>query len=124
MTDLPEDNPDVIAASSAPHGDISHDAPVLIFQAATNEEVEVVRATLEASGITAILKTQTVHPYMGAIDATVGSMWQHGIYVSPSDAEAARAILNAPAPTEEELTAEEEADPTTLAEAEARANRT
>jgi hypothetical protein len=47
-----------------------------------------------------------------------GSAWSDGIYVAPSNIEAARAILNAPPLTEAELMAAAEADPTTLEEAE------
>jgi hypothetical protein len=95
------------------------DAPVLIFNAGTHEEAEVVRATLDAAGIATSMQGNTINPYMGALDAPMSDTAAMGIYVPPSQVEAAKAILTAPAPTEEELTAEEEADPRTLEEAEA-----
>jgi hypothetical protein len=94
-------------------------APVLIFQAATNEEAEVVHATLEAAGIAAILQSNPINPYMGGMDVAMRDTSAMGIFVAPSQAEAARAVLSAPAPSEEELAAEAEADPKTLEEAEA-----
>ncbi len=120
FTDEPLENPDVTAASDAPGADESQEDAVLIFEASTGEEAEVVRATLAAAGIPIYQSGDTSNPYFGNIDGTIDSAWVHHIYVSPSNAEAARAMLSASAPTEAELTAEEEADPTTLEEAEAR----
>lgn|GEM_PF-1880763 len=120
MSNLSDDNPDVAAAAAIPEGAASQEEPVLVFDAPTGEEAEVVRATLEAAGIPAILGSPTVNPVVGALDPMVDTEWTHGVFVSPSNLEAARAILNAASPTEEELAAEEEEDPTTLAEAEAR----
>ncbi len=94
-------------------------APVLIFKAATNEEAEVVRATLEAAGIAATLQGNVINPYFGAMDAPMRDAAAMGIFVVPSQVEAARAVLTMPPPTEEELAAEEEADPKTLEQAEA-----
>jgi hypothetical protein len=124
VSNLSDDNPDVAAAATVSTSDPSQQEPVLVYDAPTGEEAEVVRATLEASGIPAILGSATVNSVVGALDPLVDTEWTHGVFVSPSNLEAARAILNAASPSEEELAAEEEADPTTLAEAEARINRT
>jgi hypothetical protein len=117
MSDL---NPDVTAAADSAAANDPHADPVLIYAAASGEEAEVIRATLAAAGIPTFQPGDTANPYFGAIDANVDSVWMHHLYVAPSDAEAARAVLSAATPTEDELTAEEEADPTTLEEAEAR----
>lgn len=122
MTELPEGNPDVIAAA-APERSMSatpHEEPVLVFDAASVEEAEVVRATLEAAGIPARLENPDSMAGAGTIGETVGNTWSNGVFVMPSHLEAARAILNTPSPTDEELGDESEADPTTLEEAEAR----
>ncbi len=121
MSNLPEDNPDVVAAvSTGPGAPSAHAEPVLVFRAASNEEAEVVRATLEAAGIPATLQLPNVSAGTGLLTETVGGdTWSEGIYVSPSNVEAALAILNTPPPSEAELTAEEEADPTRLEDAEA-----
>ena len=113
-------NPDVTAAADVTAANDSHAEPVLISEAATSEESEIIRATLAAAGIPTFQPGDSANPYLGAIDANVDSIWMHHIYVAPSNVEAARALLNADSPTEEELIAEEEADPTTLEEAEAR----
>lgn len=120
MSDL---NPDVTAAADAAPANDPHAEPVLIYDAASAEEADVVRATLAAAGIRVFQPGDTADPYFGAIDANVDSVWMHHLYVAPSDAEAARAVLSASAPTEEELAAEAAADPTTLEEAEARVQR-
>jgi hypothetical protein len=118
MSDL---NPDVTAAADVTAANDPHADPVLIYEASTGEEAEMIRATLAAAGIPTFQPGDTANPYFGAIDANVDSVWMHHLYVAPSNVEAARALLNTSAPTEEELIAEEEADPTTLEEAEARA---
>jgi len=102
------------------NNDIEHneDAPIPVFTAATNEEAVVVCATLRAAGIAAVLQSDGLDPVMGGLDSTTRDTAAMDIYVPPSQAEVAYAILAAQAPTEEELTAEEEADPTTLEEAE------
>jgi hypothetical protein len=119
VSDLPEANPDVVAAATAPGGTTGHDEPVLIFDAATEEEAEVVRATLTAAGIPATLLNSSLNAGAALIGEGVGDTWRNGIFVSPSNVEAARAILNAPSLSDADLIAAEEADPTTLAEAEA-----
>jgi Putative prokaryotic signal transducing protein len=97
----------------------AHEDLVLIFDAPDQTTAEVVCATLQAAGIHAILQNENqgpasgMLPYMGLADA-------RGVLVAREDAEAATALLQAQEPTEEELTAEVDADPTSLEEAEAR----
>jgi hypothetical protein len=93
-----------------------------VFQASTQEELEIVRATIEAAGIRAFLNQAAPDPVVGALDPSVGPAWRRGVYVHPSDADDARALINDIPITEAELDAEEQADPTTLLEAEKRAN--
>lgn len=125
MTTPPEDNPDVAAAGTGANATpASHAEPILIFDAPTEEEAEVVRATLEAAGIHAFLQNPNPSAGAGMLAETVGDTWSNGVFVAASDVEAARAILNAPPPSDAELTAEEESDPTTLEEAEARIKHT
>ena len=120
MSDL---NPDVTAAADVTAANDPHADPVLIYEATTGEEADTIRATLAAAGIRTYQPGNTANPYLGAIDSNVDSVWMHHLYVAPSNVEAARALLSASSPTEEELIAEEEADPTTLEEAEARARK-
>jgi len=117
MSDL---NPDVTAAADVTAANDLNADLVLVYEAATTEESDMIRATLAAAGIPTFQPGGSANPYFGAIDANVDSVWMHHLYVAPSNAEAARALLSAASPTEEELIAEEEADPTTLEEAEAR----
>lgn len=116
MSDL---NPDVTAAADGADADDLHADPVLIFEAATGEEAEIIRATLTAAGIPTFQPGDTANPFFGVTD-NADSVWMHHLYVAPSNVEAARALLSASTPTEAELIAEEEADPTTLEEAEER----
>lgn len=99
-----------------------HPEPVLVFQASTQEEAEVVRATIEAAGIHAFLDQVAPDPVVGAVDPALGLAWRRGVYVSPANADEARALVDSITPSDEELDAEEQADTTTLQEAEARAN--
>ncbi|HEV2471729.1 MAG TPA: hypothetical protein VGS41_03630 [Chthonomonadales bacterium] len=94
--------------------------PVLLLNAASEEEAEVVCATLQAAGINATLSNPSPNAGIGIVAETVGNTWFNGVYVAGRDVEPARAVLNAPETTEADLTAEEEADPTTLEGAEAR----
>ena len=96
----------------------NHTSPVLVFDAPTVEEAEVVSATLNAAGIPAFLDHVTVDPIVGGVDTTLGGSWRRGVYVSASHLEAAQAVLSTPPLTEEELIAEEQADGTTLLDAE------
>lgn len=123
MSDMTEGNPDVEAArvyaASSPAATLVGEEPVLIYTAADNEEADVIRATLAAAGIPALLQSASVTTVMGAVDPVTRDTHDLGIFVATSHAEAARALLNAPAMSEEELAQEAAADPTTLAEAEA-----
>lgn len=124
VTNAFEDNPDVAAARSSEtaHADatLAGQEPVLVYTPANNEEADVVRATLAAAGIPALLQSPSVTTVMGAVDAVTRDTGILSIFVASSHLEAARALLNTPALSDAELTAEEEADPTTLEEAEAR----
>ena len=124
MNQSMDENPDVAAAYGHAAGNreatLGREEPVLVFTASDNEEADVVRATLVAAGITALLSTPSITTVMGAVDAVTRDTHNLGIYVAASNAEAARVLLNATAPTEAELSAEVDADPTTLAQAEAR----
>ena len=97
------------------------DDPVLVFSAATEEEAEIVRATLAAAGIPAFLQKASVNPMLGAIDGVVDGAWMNGVFVSTSHAMEARGILESAPMTDEDFNAAAEADPTTLEEAEERA---
>ena len=127
MTNFPDDdpgqNPDVAAAmrttATVTDATLAGQAPVLVFTAGNNEEADVVRATLASAGIPALLQSASITAVMGAVDAVTRDTNDLGIYVAPSNVEAARALLDAPALSEAELAAEVDADPTTLAEAEA-----
>ena len=99
---------------------VGHSDPVLIYDAPTEEEAEVVAATLQAAGIAAVLQNPNLSAGAGMFAEQVGDTWRNGVFVPSSQVDEARAILNAPAPSEAELIAEEEADPTTTEEAEAR----
>ena len=123
MSENDEINPDVESALDSNPSVYTENEPVLVYEASTTEEFEVVRATMEAAGIPAFLKSQTVNPFFGAIDEFVDTLWHNGIYVSPANVEAAQTLLNAPPPSDEELIAQEEADPTTLEEAEERVKK-
>src|SRR4051812_27079229 len=104
MSDL---NPDVTAAADVTAANDSNADLVLVYEAATTEESDMIRATLAAAGIPTFQPGGSANPYFGAIDANVDGVWMHHLYVAPSNAEAARALLSAASPTEEELIAEE-----------------
>jgi len=119
VSNLPEGSQDVVAGAPAGSNQL-----VLVYNAASEEEAEVVRATLEAAGIPATIQTPNFHAGTSLLTETVGGdSWSGGIYVPASLVESARALLNTPPPTEAELTAAEEADPTTLEEAENRVKK-
>ncbi len=101
----------------------NRDAPVLVFNAVTEEEADVVRATLEAAGVPAFLQKASANPMLGAIDGVVDDAWINGVFVSAARAREAQDILGETPLTDEELQAAEEADPTTLEQAEERARR-
>jgi hypothetical protein len=116
ITDDSEMNPDVAAAAESAMSDPREEA-VLVFDAASHDEAQIVKATLESAGIPAFLNRPAQDPYFGAKEDPIENVTSNGVYVAPSNLEAARAVLNTPM-TEAELVAAEEADPTTLAEAE------
>ncbi len=92
---------------------------VLIYDAPDQTTAEIVCATLHAAGIQAVIQSQYRAPAAGLM-TYLGQSEPRGVLVAASDVLPARTILEAPSPTEEELTAEQEANPLTLAEAEAR----
>ncbi len=85
-----------------------HAAPVLVFKAGNYEEAEVVRATLEAAGIEAMLQADPRNWMLGALNPAQADTGNLAVYVKPSQFEAARAILTAPPPSDEELAEEAE----------------
>ena len=93
----------------------AHNEPVLIASPQSQEEAEVIRATLDAEGIVATLQV----PAPNVNNETFGELGLTGVYVAASDAEAAQAILNQTPPTEDELS-DEALEGETLEEAEAR----
>lgn len=99
-----------------------HAEPVLIFDAGTQEEAEIVHATLIASGISAFLDHVEPSPVAGAVDPVLGATWRRGVYVHPTDVDAAREILTSTQTDDESLVEEQEADGNTLQDAERRAN--
>ncbi len=116
MTDFSDDSLDAVTANP----DAAHLEPVLLLNAGTFEEAEIVRLTLEAEGIPALLQNPDASAGTGMLGDSVNDFAANGVFVAPSDLARAQAVLNAAAPTEAELTAVEEADPMTLEEAEAR----
>ncbi len=81
------------------------------------ETGEIIVATLTAAGIHAVMQNPNRGPASNALPF-LGNTWSHAVYVPPGDLEAARTVLSSAVPTEEELTQEQAADPTTLEEAE------
>ena len=112
------DQSDLDIEDVAPGANILPEDYVPIYDSPDFETGEVICATLAAEGIYAVLQNPTPGPATNALPP-LGMTWSHAVYVAPEDVEAARAILNAPQPTEEELVAEQASDPTTLEEAEA-----
>ncbi len=108
-------------ANAQSRGDPAHAEPVLIYDGPSYEAAEVVRATLEASGIRAVLDNPGATAGTGMLAENVGDFWRNAVFVAPEDADAARAVLAATPLSEAVVTAEEEADSTTLEQAEDRA---
>lgn len=98
---------------------MQNDEMVLIYDAPDQTTAEIVCATLHAAGIHAAIQSQYRAPAAGMM-TYLGQSEPRGVLVATSDVPAARTILEAPSPTEQELTAEQEANPMTLEEAEAR----
>jgi hypothetical protein len=94
-----------------------HGEPVLIRTVSSQEEADVLQATLEAVGIPGI-QLNPGSSGAGTLSESVGDTWTNAIYVPAQLAEQARAALDME-PTEAELVSEFEADPRTLEEAEA-----
>jgi hypothetical protein len=92
---------------------------VFVANAPDQQTAEMIVATLEAAGIEAILQHESIGPAEGLMPY-LGLDWNRGVAVPVEQEAEARAILEASAPTEEELIAEEAEDPVTLEEAEAR----
>ena len=93
-------------------------ALVMVYQAPDQTTAELVAATLQSAGIRAV----TQYKYSGAAAGMMRSILNapnRGVMVPASEADAARVVLEAQPPTEEELAAEAEADPMTLEDAEA-----
>lgn len=122
MTSYSSDNSDTQSGTtgvSASGATLDGQAPVLVFMAGDNEEADVVRATLAGAGIPALLQSPSITAVMGAVDRVTSDTHSLGIWVTPSQAEEARVLLNTPALSDAELAAEVDADPLTLAQAEA-----
>lgn len=90
---------------------------VLLCDSPDFETSEILCATLAAQGIHSVMQNPTEGPAANMLPF-LGNTWSHAIYVAPGDLEAARAIITAPGPSEEELAAEQASDPTTLEQAE------
>ncbi len=95
------------------------EALVRVYDAPDQTTAELVCATLQAAGMRAVVQNQYVGPAAGMMPH-LGITDSRGVLVPASEADAARALLAAQEPTEEELAAEVEADTMTLEEAEAR----
>jgi hypothetical protein len=103
-----------------------HTPSVIVFTATSYGAAEVVYAMLQGAGLDPMIYSPDTGPARMLFPSpghtllpVPGDTWTHAVLVSPAHAEAARALLTSPEPTEEELTAEEEADPVKLEEAEA-----
>ena len=100
-----------------------HENLVRIYDAPDQTTAEIVCATLQSAGIPAVVQNHYrgwaagMLPHLALADS-------RGVLVAPSDAAAARELLAGQEPTEEELAAEAEADPTSLEEAEAQVKYT
>ncbi len=97
------------------------DAPealVLVFDAPDQGTAELVCATLQSAGMRAMVQNQYLGPAAGMLPH-LGIAGGRGVLVPASEADAARALIAAQEPTEEELAAEAEAAAMTLEEAEA-----
>ena len=102
----------------APEANILPSDYVPVFDSPDYEAAEIVCATLASEGIHGVMQNPLPNPGSNEL-APLGMTWSHAVYVPPDEVEAARAILNAPPPTDEELAAAQAADPTTIEEAEA-----
>ncbi|HLJ54306.1 MAG TPA: hypothetical protein VKT77_04650 [Chthonomonadaceae bacterium] len=89
---------------------------VLAFDAPDFESGEIVCATLVGAGLHAVLANPELGPALNALPA-LGNTWSHGVFVAPGELDTALAVLGS-STSEEELAAEQAADPTTLEQAE------
>lgn len=112
------DQNDTDREETASSANILPDDYVPVYDSPDYETGEVICATLAAQGLHAVMQNPTLGPAANVYPA-LGLTWSHAVYVPPDEVEAARSILSAQQPTEEELAAEQAADPTTLEEAEA-----
>ena len=90
---------------------------VQLYDSPDYETSEIICATLASQGIHAVMNNPSFAPGSNVLTPLAGN-WSHVIFVAPDDLDTARALLATPAPTEDELAAEQAADPTTLEEAE------
>ena len=95
------------------------EALVLVYDAPDQTTAEVVCATLQSAGISAVLQHQYYGPATGMLAFFIQTT-NHGVLAPASQAAAAQEALAAREPTDAELEAEFEADTTTIEEAEAR----
>ena len=96
------------AALSDDQQNVDHEQPVVIFEARSATEAQVVEATLEAEGIQAFVQSiSSPAPNVGVMGDDVPEL---EVLVSPSDADRAREILSQPPVAEEELAAAAESD--------------
>ncbi|MCS6776118.1 MAG: hypothetical protein RMJ43_08705 [Chloroherpetonaceae bacterium] len=92
---------------------------VTIYNAPDQQTAETVVATLQSAGVPARLQHETLGPGAGMLPH-LGIAWDRGVLVPQEYAEQARVLLQASPPDEEELAQEEQENPVTLEEAEAR----
>jgi hypothetical protein len=97
----------------------TEEALVLVYDAPDQTTSELVCASLQSSGIRAVVQNKYVGGAAGMLNY-LGLTDSRGVLVPASEADAARALLADQQPTEDELAAEAEADTMTLEEAEAR----
>lgn len=90
---------------------------VLLCDPPDYETAEIILATLASAGVHAVMENPSLGPADNFLPP-LGASWSHAIHVAREDIETARAIVDASPPTDEELAAEQAADPTTLDEAE------
>jgi hypothetical protein len=92
---------------------------VLIYDAPTQTASELVCAALQAAGIRAVVQNEHRGPAAGWLNH-LGNSYNRGVLVPTAEAEAARAVLEAQAPSDEEIGAALELEATSTEEAEAR----
>lgn len=72
---------------------------IVVYKSGTDYDADIVRDRLDDAGIPAVVLTQRDH----AFNLTVGDLAQVHVLVPPDHVEAARALLEAPPPTDAEL---------------------